>query len=317
MSESCRVSVVIPCYNAAGWIERAIESLRDQHYPHLEIIAIDDGSTDSTPNVLASLQEIRWMTTPNQGPGGARNLGLGLATGEMVLFLDADDYIDPGSLEEWVNEATGMDMVFGPFAHERGQRRMDGQGPSPTANAIAVASEWLNGRYTPTCSLLWRTNYVRGVGGWASGLLRNEDREIVLRGLLSGARVKFAQRGCGVYVDHEGTGRVSKRVGRAVFVSELTALEGIWNLAPGLNQGLMRLCFASAFYGLAYHCFATGVDDIGELALSRARELGLKGNPGPFSHRALAGMVGLRTKLIITALLKGRPRVVPVEGDLA
>ena len=86
------------------------------------------------------------------------------------------------------------------------------------------------------------------------------------------------------------------------------------------DRRLTQESFATAFYRLAYQCFATGVDDTGELALSRARELGLKGHPGSFGHRALAGLVGVRTKLMITRILKARQTTAPVdqrEADLA
>ena len=305
-TSGARVSVVIPCYNGARWIARAIESVLGQQHGNVEIIVIDDGSTDATPDILRKFRNIQSRRTMNQGGCCARNAGLRLATGDFVLFLDADDYLEPDSLEAWVADAEGVDIVFGPFAHERGRQRRMGRGSGPGANAISVACQWLKGRYTPPCAVLWRVSFVRALGGWAENLLRNQDGEIAVRGLLNGARVGFAARGCGIYVHHDHAGRVSKRSGGKVSASELSALDNLWRLAQSRGQGLMREDFAGAFYRLAYHSFATGVDDIGELALSRARELGLTGHIGSLRHRMLSRALGLRNKLVMTAMVKGR-----------
>jgi glycosyltransferase involved in cell wall biosynthesis len=304
------VSVVIPCYNAEKWIARAVHSVLGQHYPNLEIIVIDDGSTDGTSQVIRSLEGIRSIRTPNQGASRARNVGLGLANGESVLFLDADDYLEADSIGEWVSHIGEADIVFGPFVHERGEQRIAAEGPGPGSNAISIARQWLNGRYTPSCSTLWRTSFVRQIGGWAEGLLRNEDGEIVIRGLLKGARVGVANRGCGVYVDHDGGDRVSKRTGGAVSASEFSALEGLWTLAQARGLSSMKDSFALAFYHIAYHSFATGVLDIGHSALRRARELGMKGHVGSRKHKVLSQLLGLRNKLRLSGMVKRRHRVV-------
>jgi hypothetical protein len=299
-----RVSVVIPCYNAERWIARAVESVHDQQYENIQTVVIDDGSSDWTPDILRSLPNIQWRRTPNQGGCRARNLGLEMATGDFVLFLDADDYLDPDSIREWLKSAGEADLVFGPFAHQLGRRRIAGK-RDPEQDAISVARHWLNGRYVPTCAVLWRASFVRQIGGWSGDLLRNQDGELAMRGLLNGARVRFSSRGCGVYVHHEIDG-VSKRSGRRVAASECSALDRLWSLAQARGHGSLRDAFAGAFYRLAYQCFATGIEDVGALALSRARELGLQGHLGSVSHQMLAGVVGLRTKLLMTGIVKGR-----------
>ena len=294
------VSVVIPCFNAERWIARAVQSIHDQQYENIQTIIIDDGSSDSTSDILRSLPNIQRRRTPNQGGCRARNLGLELATGEFVLFLDADDYLTPGSIEAWVGCGGEADLVFGPFAHQRDGRRTAVQSSHhPDANGISVARQWLNGDYTPSCAVLWRASFVRRIGGWSDDLLHNQDGELAIRGLLNGARLRFSSRGCGVYVHHENAG-VSKRSGRNVSASEYSALDQLWSLAQARGHDSLQDAFAGAFYRLAYSCFSTGVDDIGAVALSRARELGLKGHPGSVNHRLLAGILGLRNKLLMT-----------------
>ncbi|KGF72016.1 glycosyl transferase [Neosynechococcus sphagnicola sy1] len=86
------VSVIIPAYNGDRYITQAIESVLNQTYSHAEIIVIDDGSQDCTPQVLKPYQHcIQYVYQKNQGVGSARNRGLEMARGEFIAFLDQDD----------------------------------------------------------------------------------------------------------------------------------------------------------------------------------------------------------------------------------
>lgn len=93
------VSVVIPAYNAAWCVGRAIDSVLAQDFRDYELIVVDDGSTDDTPAVLASYGDrIRVVRKPNGGMSSARNAGISEARGEFIAFLDADDWWLPGKL---------------------------------------------------------------------------------------------------------------------------------------------------------------------------------------------------------------------------
>lgn len=96
-----KASVIIPAYNAAKFLRQAIESVLGQTLKEIEIIVVDDGSTDETPLVAASFgDKIRYYRQENGGTASARNCGLKRATGEFVAFLDADDYfVLPEKLE--------------------------------------------------------------------------------------------------------------------------------------------------------------------------------------------------------------------------
>ncbi|HMR66092.1 MAG TPA: glycosyltransferase family A protein [Anaerolineae bacterium] len=86
------ISVIIPVYNAARFLADAVASIRAQQYAPLEIIIVDDGSTDGTAATARSLgEDIRYLYQPNAGPAAARNRGLELARGEIIAFQDADD----------------------------------------------------------------------------------------------------------------------------------------------------------------------------------------------------------------------------------
>ncbi len=86
-----KVSAIIPVYNGGRHIAQAIQSMRRQEFPDLEIIVVDDGSTDDTARVVNGFSGVRYEYQKNQGPGAARNLGLSLAAGDVIAFCDADD----------------------------------------------------------------------------------------------------------------------------------------------------------------------------------------------------------------------------------
>lgn len=93
-----KLSVVIPAYNAENTIERCILSIQNQIYNDLEIIVINDGSTDNTEKIIKAISDndcrVKPITIPNGGVSHARNVGIDSATGEYITFVDSDDYID-------------------------------------------------------------------------------------------------------------------------------------------------------------------------------------------------------------------------------
>ncbi len=103
MADPIRISAVIPTFNRAGTVARAVESALSQNFPPLEVIVIDDGSTDGTEAVLKVYgDKIRRIRQENAGVSSARNKGVGASSGEWIAFLDSDDYWEPGHLARLV-----------------------------------------------------------------------------------------------------------------------------------------------------------------------------------------------------------------------
>jgi hypothetical protein len=100
-----RVSVIIPLFNKAPYVARALASVTRQNFTDFELIVVDDGSTDEGPGIVEAYDDsrIRLITQENAGPGAARNRGLAEAQGELIAFLDADDEWFPGYLKESVS----------------------------------------------------------------------------------------------------------------------------------------------------------------------------------------------------------------------
>ena len=108
------VSVIIPVYNGARFVACAIESVLAQTWESLECIVVDDGSTDSTPSVLAGFAgRIRVMRQNNQGVSVARNLGIDAAKGQFIAFLDADDVWLPTKISKQMVIIAGDDRIGG------------------------------------------------------------------------------------------------------------------------------------------------------------------------------------------------------------
>jgi glycosyltransferase involved in cell wall biosynthesis len=111
------VSVIIPVYNGQRFIAEAIESVRVQNYDPLEIIVVDDGSTDNTAKIAVGLNgDVRYVYIPNSGPAAARNRGLRLAHGDVIGFLDVDDLWSENKISlqlEYLDKEPSLEIVIG------------------------------------------------------------------------------------------------------------------------------------------------------------------------------------------------------------
>lgn len=98
------ISVVIPVYNGGRYLTETLQSVRHQTLQPEEIIVVDDGSTDDTPEILSAQPDIRVLRQENRGAGAARNRGIQCARGELIAFIDADDIWLPRKLETQARE---------------------------------------------------------------------------------------------------------------------------------------------------------------------------------------------------------------------
>src|SRR5262249_46885360 len=136
------ISVVVPSFNAGRWIAASLDSVLAQTLPPGEVVVVDDGSTDDTPQVLASFGDrVRVVRAAHAGLAAARNLGLALASGDWVAFQDADDVARPDRLallQAHLDVAPGLDGVFAD-----GERLDGGERLVPRACAASVAGRRL------------------------------------------------------------------------------------------------------------------------------------------------------------------------------
>jgi glycosyltransferase involved in cell wall biosynthesis len=183
-ASTSRVSVIIPCYNAERFIGDAIESALRQTHPDVEVIVVNDGSTDNSLEIVRGFGDrIRVHDGPNRGVCSARNTGFDLAQGDWIHYLDADDIIHPrkiaGSLKV---HAAFPDTVFvwAPLRHvESAFRWMSGHcGPDGCTESFAGerATNALHAAHAPLCALFQKT-FLGDVGPWDTSLTRWTDLE--------------------------------------------------------------------------------------------------------------------------------------------
>lgn len=129
MGEQRLVSIVMPAYNRASVMIKAVESIRKQSYPNWELIVVDDRSTDRTRELALELarqdDRIRYVSNyRSKGPGGARNCGMLAAQGELLAFLDSDDLWFPHHLQDSLDNLrrTGADISFALWVEQLGDR---------------------------------------------------------------------------------------------------------------------------------------------------------------------------------------------------
>ena len=172
------VSVVIPVYNGAAFLAEAIECVTAQGYQPLELLVIDDGSTDSTADVAARYSsEVVYAHQSNAGPAAARNRGIDLAKGEMLAFLDVDDLWSEDKLRlqtAYLKANPNVDIVQGHIQRvQLAEKRSGGRRPSEAASAPY--------RYVNIGSALFRRSVFDTVGLFDETLRDSEDVDWFIR----------------------------------------------------------------------------------------------------------------------------------------
>lgn len=144
------ISVIIPAYNAEKYLKKTIESVLHQKNITLEMIVVNDGSTDDTPIILQAYPQVKVITQNNQGTFAARNAGLDVASGEFIYFLDADDILFPGALRKMEREIHGFDLLAADYSvlDENGKILIDHASPfiPCTLDQFAYAPSCLSGK---------------------------------------------------------------------------------------------------------------------------------------------------------------------------
>jgi glycosyltransferase involved in cell wall biosynthesis len=180
------VSVVIPTYNYARFLPRALDSVLRQTVQDFEILLIDDGSTDDTPAVVAPYladRRLVYRHTANGGPARARNVGIRLARAPLVAFLDADDAWHPAKLERQL-ECFRRDPDLGLVYCQR--RWLDDAGrelpfPRPVLYRGHVALDLLRGSVICLSTCVVPRRVLDRVGLFDEGLTQSEDYDLWLR----------------------------------------------------------------------------------------------------------------------------------------
>lgn len=193
-----RVTIAIPCYNAARWIGAAVQSGLDQTWPEKEIIVVDDGSTDGSLQVLAEFGErIRVIQGAHRGGNHARNAAALASTGEWIQFLDADDFLLPQKITRQFNEVEKReaDVIFSPVIFDQSGWR--------SINQVDARRDpqtlWLAWQLPQTGGCLWRKSALSKIDYWDEATTCCQEFELYLRAIKAGLRFRFAPTANAVY----------------------------------------------------------------------------------------------------------------------
>jgi len=197
------VSIGIPCFNAERWIGAAIESALAQTWMPLEVIVVDDGSSDGSLEIARGFGDrIQLLAGAHGGGNRARNQALAHARGEWVQFLDADDYLEPEKIAQQLAEAefgAHADVIHSPYWCEN---LIDGGGSRTLSRVGAhedLFSQWLSWEIAQTGAALWRKAALERIGGWKEGQPCCQEHELYLRAMKAELRFVFAPTPGAVY----------------------------------------------------------------------------------------------------------------------
>ncbi len=220
-AESPLVSVVTPTFNMADRLPRCVESVRNQTYPNVEHVVVDGGSQDGTTEFLASQGHIRWISEPDRGQSDALNKGFGMATGEVVTWLNADDVLFPGAVEAAVGAlraAPGAGWVYGDLEVRRGEERWVTKPPPRLTDA-----SFRRGNVISQPGTFFLAAALEQVGGIDEDFHLTMDFELWLRFMAAGVRAVYVPVPLAAFEVHEGS-KTGSAGGLAFALEESRAL---------------------------------------------------------------------------------------------
>ena len=189
------VSVIIPTYNCASYVAEAVASVLVQTVQDVEIIVVDDGSTDTTPSVLEPFRHtVQYVRQGNRGVSAARNIGMAHAAGDFIAFLDADDIWLPNKLElqlQFLRDHRDVALVFGDAEHFDGSGtvipsflRQKTSFPMQNGGSLVLRDAFrllLEANYITTSTVVITRACLKRVGVFDESLRSVEDRDLWLR----------------------------------------------------------------------------------------------------------------------------------------
>lgn len=285
MTSTSLVSIIIPCYNAERYVGDAIRSALGQTYEPVEVIVVDDGSADSSLDVIRTFEDqIVWRTGENQGVSVARNRGIKLANGKYVRFLDADDMLPEDSVqvqvEQMKTESSERISVFGD------SHKMDSEGEIIGHSSFRPKQDdessilYILNVSPSTVHALHHRGSLREVGGFDESLRWAEDYDLHLRLQLSGISLKYHPADVVCVRQHDGESRLTNRKTKEFEETPEAPLRRLRDREQKIRaarpEGLpaaVRQRLAKAAWGSGRQALKAGHPEIAQKYFDYAREL--------------------------------------------
>jgi glycosyltransferase involved in cell wall biosynthesis len=208
------VSILIPCYNNEQFVGEAIDSALAQSYQNIEVIVVDDGSSDGSLEVIKSYSNrIRWHAGLNRGACAARNTAFKLSKGDFIQFLDADDILLPEKIKKQMPAllSGSADVVVCKgtlFGDGRPERPIKKPTPDPTGiDPVEYVLKYPIGTERP----LYRRSFVGKVQGYRESLPRAQDWDFNVRVAAAGARFSLVDEILVRHRHHDSPTRITKQ----------------------------------------------------------------------------------------------------------
>jgi GT2 family glycosyltransferase len=189
-----RVSVVVCTFNGGRTLRTTLEGIERLEYPELEVIVVDDGSTDDTAEIAAAFDGVRLITTPNGGLASARNVGAAAATGEIVAYVDADAWPDPHWLHYIADtfDRTGSAAVGGPNIAPSGASAVAESVARSPGGPVHVLVSDTEAEHIPGCNFSIRKDVLEDLGGFDPQFrAAGDDVDLCWRLQEAGHRISF------------------------------------------------------------------------------------------------------------------------------
>lgn len=200
-----KISIVIPCHNAEPYIAQTLGSLLEQKRLPDEIIVVDDSSTDSSVEIVQRFYPHVRLEKKNFGLAAkTRNYGASIASGEAIMFLDADDLLDRNALkglsEQLAQNPGGASIMKWHRLEKVADIWVRKRASVPRVpRGHDILSSWLTGTYYPPCCILWTRAAFTRIGGWNEVYCPNDDGDLVNRALVEGIPFQMAKTGAAYY----------------------------------------------------------------------------------------------------------------------
>ncbi|MFK3936219.1 glycosyltransferase family 2 protein [Alkalihalobacillus sp. NPDC078783] len=180
------VSVIIPCYNCEKWIAETIASVFNQTYKNIEIIIVDDGSTDNTKSIVKNIKDVIYYFQDNSGPSAARNLGIEKSNGKYIAFLDSDDLWNEDKLLKQINfleNNPDVHLVFTnvTLINETGKVLYTHYNKVPTEKSELIRKFYEGEIVMNTPTILARGDSINYIGGFNENLPLREDHYFLMK----------------------------------------------------------------------------------------------------------------------------------------
>jgi glycosyltransferase involved in cell wall biosynthesis len=305
-----KVSVIIPCFNAEKFIRPALESVLSQSYENLEIIVVNDGSTDQTSAVISEFKDPRivFHAQANRGQCAAANAGYRLSTGEYIKFFDADDILDPDIIKLQLDRLNGRTdaIALGQFVRFFGEDYKSLKFPDLSMYVDATPVKWLTDEFSSSepmmqCALwLIPREIIDRQGLWDERLSLINDFEFFTRILLGAREILYAPGAKIFYrsgVSDSLSGRKDRKSVESAFLSLMLGSDTL--LAHENSPATRRAC-ANVLQAFDYNQFPWHFD-LRVRVRKRVKSLGGADlvPDGPPGFHALRPYLGWRLSRIV------------------